>query len=1694
MTEEYLNNDIQEPRNVTTSEKQLQTEEPSFLQSHSKVNLVDFTNSTANYEKKPQDDLTVVACFMFLFQTFKERLIKNKNEVLQFVQLLIILIFGFEIAMIFGVANLLFQLCTKEENKHFSKYDINEIKNQIYREMKLPTKNQVNLRKKLYNLQEKRKKRNFRSETENSDTDEEEEIHVMPDLPSDIPLTSKFSITGKCGNLNISFEIDTGSGHSIINKETFDQIEPKNVLEVRQPTKTARDFSGNEIPFLAEVLLNIVFDKCSVKQTFLVSSFPNSTNLIGADCLRSKRINWEIDGDCKVFLVFKNWETKTVLQKLPVQENKLFPVFAQDTIQLPGGETTTLSAKLLEANINFINTKEIENTIGFTTLKHNFFPQEITGLCSLEGDGTLQIPIQNHEFGSKTIFKGEKIGTFELLPKNSKIYNPTLKIMETVNSESKIEPNISNSAKILEEKLKHQTCKKPKVNKTERKLEQENHRNPNVNKIKLSEPGDKSEAGDISDIIEEATQPMKIKVGPEIWEEVLKNVPPHLKGKVFKLLTKDFPNVVSKSNTDFGDCTLPNSEFQIELTSANPNVTSKPYKLHHIFEQQIQETIEEMIQNKLLIPESSPYSSGIFIRPRPDATNTGNVRVRVITDYRQLNSVTKADLFPLPSMKMLLQKLSGQQYFILLDLKDSYQSIRIKESDRFKASILTSFGQYQPCRMGYGFKNAPSWFSRQISRVIVGLSNAANYMDDIIIFGKSYEEAFNAFQEVIKRLDSAGFRISLPKLKMFQPELKLLGMIISQDGIRCDPSKVEGIVEFPEPTTKQQVMRFLGCCNFCSDFIPNYSQISAPLYKLTSSPNERITLNKEERHAFNKLKQMISKPTMLNFVDSTKPIFLEVDASGSAYGAVAYQVDSYSPEDIPKLKVAQAEIMSKKPTELTDSLRKIINDYISKDEIIDYDVDLKPSGSTQTEEELFQDDVFPYANTEIKTLKRKNVIFVPRTIFFTSKKFSETQMRGWSSLMKELFAILDICEKRADYLSIGKEAIILSDCAAVTYLFHQAKSNSLMARYLSRLSQFPFKIMVKHKAGEKLCLADNLSRVYTLDPERDENKIPHNQGILVKTPFQFGDIIGPEDIIEAISNSEDPIVIPTSSDLISKFIQTEDCCETAINKIEVINSIKGEILKEIKNSLTRDKYIAAQQEELKETYQELTTNERADKKLIDGIVMIKFGNTFRRLTPPSLRNAIISRTHLLGHLSSRKLIKIIQTTDFWPGMKKDIKDFCKTCLSCLWIRPPRGQQYKLGYPVTGQLGEVMQIDVVSGLKRTEKGSYFATCIDTFSRFVIAFPLRNDKSEEIVNKLETYVFSLFGPPRIIVTDGAMNLGKSVKMQELCNLYQTQIKIRSPYSSRSLGMCERAHSSILNLVRSLSDSFETNWSHNLPLAVAIYNSTPHLATGFSPYEIRFGYRNRMWDPVDKDILFRIKETNLNAFSSNHRKKLKAIHDRALANDKKYKEEMRKKGGRTAEFTEGSFILALNKTPAVNEKMKLRPKYYGPFIVRTNLESVVLAESVLNGKTTYIHKNFIRLIPEKSLARYRDMPLYAKKIFGGGVDWQHWEDLHKENNLMELIKLRNTGNTEYGVENPGVIDEFQPTLEAPEELVENNEQVVNPTGSSTEDEPDLEQPTQEQNSEEMNVGNRRVRFEIPETQERPKRLIKAPSKLNL
>ena len=229
------------------------------------------------------------------------------------------------------------------------------------------------------------------------------------------------------------------------------------------------------------------------------------------------------------------------------------------------------------------------------------------------------------------------------------------------------------------------------------------HRDLKVNRITLTNNIDsESETMSEDDLAPDLFSKKRIEEPKAVWSKVLESVPNNLRKRVFYTLTEKYPNVVSKNGTDFGECSLEDSDFKIELTSKEP-FHSKVYPLNEIYKAFLDESIQDMVKAGLLIEESSAYGTGCFIRARP--SSDGNYRIRCIYDLRRLNSLTIRTHHPIPNIKFLLQRLNKKRFWALIDLKDSYQSIKLDPATRHVAAIVTASGQFVPTRMGYGFTN-----------------------------------------------------------------------------------------------------------------------------------------------------------------------------------------------------------------------------------------------------------------------------------------------------------------------------------------------------------------------------------------------------------------------------------------------------------------------------------------------------------------------------------------------------------------------------------------------------------------------------------------------------------------------------------------------------------------------------------------------------------------------------------------------------------------------------------------------------------------------------------------------------------------------------------------------------------------------------------------------------------------------------
>ena len=123
--------------------------------------------------------------------------------------------------------------------------------------------------------------------------------------------------------------------------------------------------------------------------------------------------------------------------------------------------------------------------------------------------------------------------------------------------------------------------------------------------------------------------------------------------------------------------------------------------------------------------------------------------------------------------------------------------------------------------MPFGLTNAPATFQRLMENCMgdLHLTYCLLYLDDIIIYSRTYEEHILCLEVVFKKLREAGLKLSPSKCRFMYTEIKYLGHMISEEGISVDPDKVACVQSWPVPKTVKQVQSFLGFASFYRRFI-----------------------------------------------------------------------------------------------------------------------------------------------------------------------------------------------------------------------------------------------------------------------------------------------------------------------------------------------------------------------------------------------------------------------------------------------------------------------------------------------------------------------------------------------------------------------------------------------------------------------------------------------------------------------------------------------------------------------------------------------------------------------------------------------------------------------------------------------------------------------------------------------------------
>ena len=194
-------------------------------------------------------------------------------------------------------------------------------------------------------------------------------------------------------------------------------------------------------------------------------------------------------------------------------------------------------------------------------------------------------------------------------------------------------------------------------------------------------------------------------------------------------------------------------------TGNSQPIRQRPYKNPLAYEKDLEKEINDMLEAGIISPSSLAWSSPIVIVPKRDNT------IRVCIDYRQLNKTIVKDSYPLPRIDDIFATLGKTKFFTSIDLKSGYHNIAVAPQDREKTAFCTRTALYHFNVLPFGLCNSPAIFSRMISKVLHSIEGkfAMAYLDDILVFSRTFDEHIEHLKDVFTRLKKANLCLNRKK-------------------------------------------------------------------------------------------------------------------------------------------------------------------------------------------------------------------------------------------------------------------------------------------------------------------------------------------------------------------------------------------------------------------------------------------------------------------------------------------------------------------------------------------------------------------------------------------------------------------------------------------------------------------------------------------------------------------------------------------------------------------------------------------------------------------------------------------------------------------------------------------------------------------------------------------------------------------
>lgn len=368
----------------------------------------------------------------------------------------------------------------------------------------------------------------------------------------------------------------------------------------------------------------------------------------------------------------------------------------------------------------------------------------------------------------------------------------------------------------------------------------------------------------------------KFGMDPRLPEEFRKRV---------RTLLLENCECISLSKNEVGNVPTWVDEFHQEFTVKDP-VPCKVYPVNAIKSKFLGEEIQKLVDMKVLqVVKYRTITSNVLAVPKKDK------ELRMVSDLRVTNKVTKPANLILPRLDQVAQKLMGHRHYVSFDVQKAYWSVTVPKAQRkwFTIQCPQTHKVLEWVKMPMGAKNAASVFSHLLQIHLVGEMNetVTVYIDDCNYGINDIEDGIKILRKLLIRLRKLNLKIGINKIQLFATDLEAFGFHFNQSGMRPIGTRITALMELAIPTDKKLLHRGLASLNYFRNFIPGFSMKAAKMYELIGekASYKQNIVNEE----WPILIKAVSDVIQIQKPDYTKPFILSTDASEYGMGMVLTQ-------------------------------------------------------------------------------------------------------------------------------------------------------------------------------------------------------------------------------------------------------------------------------------------------------------------------------------------------------------------------------------------------------------------------------------------------------------------------------------------------------------------------------------------------------------------------------------------------------------------------------------------------------------------------------------------------------------------------------------------------------------------------------------------------------------------------------------